>query len=138
MVNLVIVSHSRRLAEGVCEVARQMADDHVRIVPVGGIREQPENAESEWLLGTNALEIANAIDNVMSVDGVVVLVDLGSACFAAEEALELLPPQMRASTLLSNAPLVEGAIVAAVEASMGRSLPEVNAAAEEACRTPKR
>jgi len=138
MVNLVIVSHSRRLAEGVCEVARQMADDQMLIVPVGGIREHPDSAETEWLLGTNAVEIAQTIEETMRADGVLVLVDLGSACFAAEEALEMLPVEMQMQTLISNAPLVEGAIVAAVEASMGRTLPEVNIAAEEACRTPKR
>ena len=138
MVNLVIVSHSRRLAEGVCEVARQMADNQVRIIPVGGIRDQNDGTAVEWLLGTNALEIASAIEDAMSDEGVLVLVDLGSACIAAEEALEMLPEWMQAQVLMSNAPLVEGAIVAAVEASMGRSLPDVNAAAEEACRTSKR
>jgi dihydroxyacetone kinase phosphotransfer subunit len=138
MVNLVIVSHSRRLAEGVCEVARQMADEQMQIVPVGGIGEATDSDDTVWTLGTNGMEIAHAIEGAMTQDGVLVLVDLGSACFAAEEALQMLSPQMQAQTVISNAPLVEGAIVAAVEASLGASLHAVNTAAEEACRTPKR
>lgn len=138
MVSLVIVSHSRRLAQGVCEVARQMASDQMQIVGVGGIvpEDAPRNAEP--LLGTNATEIAQAIADSMTPEGVLVLVDLGSACFSAEEAVQMLPEALQARVRISNAPLVEGAIVAAVEASLGKDLPDVNGAAEEACHTPKR
>lgn len=138
MVNLVIVSHSHKLAEGVCELARQMADDRMRITAVGGILESGVNGDENWLLGTNAVEIAQAIEQNMSSDGVLVLVDLGSAGFAAEEAVQILPVSLQVQTRIGDAPLVEGAIVAAVEASLGKDLAAVTAAAEEASRTSKR
>ncbi len=59
-----------------------------------------------------------------------ILVDLGSAILSAETALELLPDEQRERCLISNAPLVEGAVVAALEASLGHSLEDVNRAAE--------
>jgi len=63
--------------------------------------------------------------------------DLGSAVMSAELALEMLPEQRRQKCLLSNAPLVEGAIVAALHASLGEPLQAVNAVAEAALSVPK-
>ena len=128
-VSLVLVSHSQSLARGVKEVAEQMADSHVCIEPVGGIRDE---RSGEVLLGTDALQIATAIERCWSPAGVLILVDLGSAILSAELALEMLPGSMRQSCLISNAPLVEGAIVAALEASFDRPLAAVNQAAEAA------
>lgn len=138
MVNLVIVSHSRKLAEGVCDVARQMASDAMLILAVGGIADAAAAGDDHIALGTEAPAIAQAICDAMGSDGVLVLIDMGSAAFAAEAALQTLPKEMRSRVLISNAPLVEGAIVAAVEASLGRSLQEVNAAAEAAAQMLKR
>jgi dihydroxyacetone kinase DhaKLM complex PTS-EIIA-like component DhaM len=122
------------LAEGVRELARQMADSRVLIGAAGGIQD-------EWgdeVLGTDALEIARLVRSCADCDDVLLLVDMGSAVFAAEQALDLLPPDIRARCLISNAPLVEGAIVAAVEASLGRDLRTVNSAAEAAGTMAKR
>ena len=133
MVNLVIVSHSRQLALGAREIALQMAGSEVTIGAVGGLDEG-----DGYVLGTDAVQIAAAVQENWCEEGVLLLVDMGSAVMSAEQALEFLPPEMAARCLISNAPLVEGAIVAALEAGMGRSLEEVNAAAETACVLPKR
>lgn len=133
MVNLVIVSHSRQLALGAREIALQMAGSEVTIGAVGGLDEG-----DDYVLGTDAVQIAAAVQENWCEEGVLLLVDMGSAVMSAEQALEFLPPEMAARCLISNAPLVEGAIVAALEAGMGRSLEEVNAAAETACVLPKR
>ena len=133
MVNLVIVSHSRQLAQGAREIALQMAGSEVTIGAVGGLDEG-----DDYVLGTDAVQIAAAVQENWCEEGVLLLVDMGSAVMSAEQALEFLPPEMAARCLISNAPLVEGAIVAALEAGMGRSLEEVNAAAETACVLPKR
>jgi multiphosphoryl transfer protein len=122
-VGLVIVSHSRQLAEGVAELAREMAGPHVQIATAGGT-DAPEAP-----LGTDALRVMNAIASVYSEAGVLVLMDLGSAVMNAELALDLLPPEQRERVLLCSAPLVEGAVVAAVQARLGTSLERV---AEEA------
>src|SRR4029453_15880112 len=112
MVGLVIVSHSATLAEGVAELARGMGAE-VPIELAGGI-EAPEPA-----LGTDAARVLDAIERADQGDGVVVLMDLGSAVLSAEMALDLLPPERRERVVLSEAALVEGAVAAAVTANLG-------------------
>jgi len=123
-VGLVIVSHSQQLADGVREVAAQMAGNEVIIRAAGGA--------ADGSLGTNAEAIARAITEADRGDGVLVLMDLGSAVLSAETALEMLDQVVDRKVRLSNAPLVEGAVVAAVEASIGRTLDEVADAALDA------
>jgi PTS hybrid protein len=124
LVGVIAVSHSRRIAEGVVELARQMAGDDVRLEGVGG---QPDGS-----IGTDADGIAAAIQRAQSGAGVVVVADLGSAILATESALELLGPERSGPVIMSTGPLVEGAVVAAVQASIGQSMEEVVAAADAA------
>jgi phosphoenolpyruvate---glycerone phosphotransferase subunit DhaM len=124
LVGIVAVSHSRRIAEGVVELARQMAGDDIRLEGVGG---QPDGS-----IGTDADGIAAAIERAQAGAGVVVIADLGSAILATESALELLGPQRTGPVIMSTGPLVEGAVVAAVQASIGQSMEEVVAAADAA------
>lgn len=128
-VGLVIVSHSARLAEGVVELAGQMAQADVKLVAAGGT--------DDGGLGTSLTKVLNALLAADSSDGVVVLVDLGSAGLIAEMALEQLPDGRRERIRIANAPLVEGAVVAAVQASVGSTLDEVVATAEEAATLDK-
>jgi dihydroxyacetone kinase DhaKLM complex PTS-EIIA-like component DhaM len=69
--------------------------------------------------------------------GVLVLVDLGSAVLATQTALELLGEEAASRVRLSGGPLVEGAVVAALQASIGDPLDAVRAAAEGAASLPK-
>ncbi len=131
MIGLVIVSHSAKLAAGVHELAAQMAGSEVEISQAGGLTDNGET------LGTDVYKILAAIEEVWCEDGVLLLMDLGSAIMSAEMALEMLPEQQRQNCLLSNAPLVEGAIVAALHASLGEPLQAVNAVAEAALAAPK-
>jgi phosphocarrier protein FPr len=124
MVNLVIVSHSPALAAGVTELAGAMTlQQPIVIATAAG------TGDAEHPLGTNAEEIWHAIEAAYSSDGVVVLMDLGSAIMSAEMALDFLPADKRASVRLIAAPVVEGAVAAAVQASLGGSLDEVAAEA---------
>ena len=131
MIGLVIVSHSAKLAAGVHELAAQMAGSEVGISQAGGLSDNGET------LGTDVYKILAAIEEVWCEDGVLLLMDLGSAVMSAEMALEMLPEQQRQNCLLSNAPLVEGAIVAALHASLDEPLQAVNAVAEAALAAPK-
>ncbi len=131
MIGLVIVSHSARLAQGVHELAAQMAGEQVCISLAGGLSDDCET------LGTDAQKVLTAIEEAWCEDGVLLLMDVGSAVMSAEIALEMLPEARRRNCLLSNAPLVEGAIVAALHASMGEPLQVVNAQAEAALSAPK-
>ncbi len=129
LVGIVIVSHSAQIAEGTVELARQMAGDDLRIEWAGGT--------ADGQLGTDAVAIMTAITTADTGAGVVVLVDLGSAVLATQTALELLGADAAARVRLSRGPLVEGAVVAAVQASVGDDLGAVLAAAEEAASLPK-
>lgn len=121
---LIIVSHSAKLAEGVAEVAAQMAPD-VNIRAAGG------TAAGD--IGTSVELITSAIEDLMKVSsGAVVLADIGSAVMAAETALEFLDEGV--PVVIADAPLVEGAVAAAAIAQGGGSIEAVRAAAESAWR----
>jgi PTS hybrid protein len=129
LVGIVVVSHSARIAAGTVELARQMAGDDLRIEAAGGT--------ADGSLGTDAAAIMAAIEAAEGGAGVVVLVDLGSAVLATQTALEMLGDDVAARVRISGGPLVEGAVVAAVQASVGDDLAAVLAAAEEAASLPK-
>lgn len=124
MVGLVIVSHSAKVAEGIRDMAVQMAKPGQRIIAAGG-------AEA-GVIGTDAVKICDAIKAADDGSGVVVLVDLGSAILSAETALELLEEGVRGRVMIADAPILEGAVSAAVQASLGGDLAEVAATAEGA------
>src|SRR5512139_2802542 len=113
MVGLVIVSHSRALGEALANLVRQIASQEIPLAVTGGVG--PDRQE----FGTDAVEIMEAIQAVDSPDGVLVLMDLGSAVLSAEMALEFLDPEIVERVTLCPAPLVEGAIAAGVQAGLG-------------------
>lgn len=128
-VGIVIASHSTRIAAGTAELAGQMAGPDVRVIAAGGA--------SDGSLGTDATRIAAAIEEADAGAGVVVVADLGSAVLATRTALQLLGEESAAQVRLSGGPLVEGAVVAAVQASIGETLDAVCAAAEAAATLDK-
>ncbi len=101
MVGIVLVSHSHSVAEGAAELARQMGGQDVRIETAGGL-DDPERS-----MGTDAVLVMQAIERAWSDDGVLVVMDLGSAVLSAEMALDLVPVERRDKVLLTDAPLVE-------------------------------
>jgi phosphocarrier protein FPr len=123
MVGIVIVSHSAQVAEGAVELAREMAGPDVLIVAAGGL-DLPGHP-----LGTDAVLVARAMDQAWSDDGVLVLMDLGSAVMSAEMAVDLMPEERQSRLLLCEAPVVEGAVAAAVAARLGEPLAQVAAEA---------
>jgi phosphocarrier protein FPr len=122
MIGIVLVSHSHLLAQGLQEMAIQMSKNLIKIETAGGVDDQT--------IGTNAERIYQAIETAYSPDGVLILFDLGSALFSTQMAIDMLLPEQQPQVKVSAAHFVEGAIIAAVEASLGHSLAEVNAAAE--------
>src|SRR5258708_3055303 len=128
-VSLVVVSHSAKLAEGVLELADQMTQGRVAIAAAGGT--------SDGTLGTSVDRILAALERVAGPDGTLILLDLGSAVMATEMAVEQFRQSGGYRVTISPAPLVEGAVIAAVEASIGNSLEEVADAALSAASLPK-
>jgi phosphocarrier protein FPr len=124
MVGLVLVSHSRKLAEAVRELVLQMTSPGFPVVVAGGVGNNHDE------LGTDAVHIADVLQKLACPEGVLVLMDLGSAVLSAQTAVELLDPAPANLILLCPAPLVEGAIAAAVQSQAGASLDEVAREAE--------
>lgn len=112
MISIVLVSHSEALANGVRELVAQMAPDVP--IAVGAGTDNPEEP-----IGTDPMRVLAAIESVDSADGVLVLMDLGSALMSAETAIEFLEPEQQERVWLCEAPLVEGALAAAVAAATG-------------------
>jgi phosphoenolpyruvate---glycerone phosphotransferase subunit DhaM len=121
LVGIVVVSHSAELARGVAELASQMAGPEVHIEVAGGA--------PDGTLGTDDGLVRDAIRRANQGDGVIVLGDLGSAILTIRHVLER---QSNGRAVLVDAPLVEGAVAAAVVASVGCELGQVAQAAEEA------
>ncbi|RSB19163.1 dihydroxyacetone kinase phosphoryl donor subunit DhaM [Citrobacter farmeri] len=127
MVNLVIVSHSARLGEGVGELAQQMLmGDGCKIAIASGI-DDPQNP-----IGTDPIKVMEAIESVADTDHVLVMMDIGSALLSAETALDLLDPTIAAKVRLCAAPLVEGTLAATVSAAAGADIDKVIADAMNA------
>jgi PTS hybrid protein len=121
MVNLLIVSHSAQIAAGVKEFAGQVAGHKIKIADAGGA--------IDGSLGTSVERIQAALQEVATPDGVLALVDIGGAVLSVEIAIEGLGmPRV----LISDAPLVEGTYLAALEAAAGATLEETAAAALQA------
>ena len=122
-VGIVIVSHSPEVARGTADMVRQMVGSEVRLAWCGG--------NSDGGLGTDVAAIKAAINEVFGPAGVALLVDLGGAETNSEMAIELLEESQRDRVVICNAPVVEGAVMASVEAAGGAPLDRVRATAEE-------
>ena len=122
-VGIVIVSHSPDVAKGTADMVRQMIGDEVPLAWCGG---NPDGG-----LGTSVERIIEAINRAWSDAGVAILVDLGGAETNSEMAIELLPPEQQENVVICDAPIVEGAVLAATEAAVGSDLAQVRAVAEE-------
>jgi phosphoenolpyruvate---glycerone phosphotransferase subunit DhaM len=121
-VAIVIVSHSALVAQGAADMVRQMVGDEVRVAACGG---NPDGG-----LGTDVAAIKVAIESVYGPAGVAILVDLGGALTNSEVAIELLPNEWQENVVICDAPIVEGAVLAATEAAGGSGLAQVQAVAE--------
>jgi dihydroxyacetone kinase phosphotransfer subunit len=124
MVGIVIVSHSEKLAEGVKELAGQMVPA-VAIATAGGL--------TSGELGTDINKILQAVKDVYSDDGVIMLFDLGSSYMNAEMAIEILPEHMKGKVQIVDTALVEGAITAAIDCSLDKSIEEIKITLKPIC-----
>jgi phosphoenolpyruvate---glycerone phosphotransferase subunit DhaM len=123
-VGLVLVSHSKGIADGLADLVSQVSGPDVAVVPVGGA--------ADGSLGTDGGRVLEALRSGARGAGSVVLVDLGSSVLSVRAALGELTPAEQAQLHVADAPLVEGAIAAGVAASAGADGQTVRGAAEEA------
>ena len=125
MVGIVIVSHSNKLAQGVMELAKMMAAD-APVAAAGGLE--------DGSFGTSYEKINAAINSVYTDDGVVILMDMGSAVMTTEMVIENMPNK---KIQMIDCPLVEGAVVAAIASSSNQSMGEVINEAKNASKESK-
>ena len=125
MIGIVVISHSAKAAEGICELATQMSGE-ATLVPAGGDaaedagRDETADGDADSDIGTSVDRIRAALEAADSGDGVVVLVDLGSAVMNAELAIEMAD----AEAAIADAPILEGTLNAAVEAASPKATRE--------------
>lgn len=127
MVGILIVSHSKKAAEGIYELAVQMAGEDHRVLAVGGME--------DGSIGTDAIRIKEGIEKAGDGDGVLLLADLGSGILSSQTAIDLLEEDIKVE--IADAPILEGAVSAAVQAAVGGTLEEVREAAELAKQISK-
>ncbi|MBN2940016.1 MAG: PTS-dependent dihydroxyacetone kinase phosphotransferase subunit DhaM [Collinsella sp.] len=113
MVGIVLVSHSQKLAEAMVDYAHMMAPD-AAVVAAGGLE--------DGSFGTSYEKIEAAIEKVHGDDGVLVIMDMGSAVMTVKMVLEDMDDD---SVVMADCPFVEGAVEATVQAQMGASLPDI-------------
>lgn len=121
MVGIVLVSHSEKIVEGVKELAMQMAPDAI-VSTAGGTKDNR--------IGTDIDKISEAINDVYSEDGVLVLFDLGSAFMNTEMAIEFLDDDRKDKVIIVDTAIVEGGITAIIESSIGKSIQEIKESVE--------
>ena len=125
MIGILVVCHSAKAAEGIAEIASQMAGEKVKVVGVGG------NEEGE--IGTSIADIYAALSELLNeCEGVVVIPDLGSAVLSTKAALGFLADEQKSKVVIADAPVLEGTMMAAVEASTGSPKEKVMQVAESA------
>ncbi|MGY3663329.1 MAG: dihydroxyacetone kinase phosphoryl donor subunit DhaM [Roseburia sp. 1XD42-69] len=127
MVGILIVSHSKKAAEGIYELTVQMAGEDHRVLAVGGME--------DGSIGTDAIRIKEGIEKADDGDGVLLLADLGSGILSSQTAIDLLEEDIKVE--IADAPILEGAVSAAVQAAVGGTLEEVREAAELAKQISK-
>lgn len=125
MVGIVIVSHSENLAKSVVELTAMMAPD-ATIAAAGGME--------DGSFGTSFEKIQSAIESVLSEDGVLVLMDMGSAVMTTEMVIEMMPDQKIA---MVDCSLVEGAVVATIDAVGGMDFEQIKEDLGKVAQSPK-
>jgi phosphoenolpyruvate---glycerone phosphotransferase subunit DhaM len=124
MVGFILVSHSDKLAEGVKDIIEQMNGGQANIKAVGGV--------GDGRIGTNPIRIQEAIEELYDGSNILIFGDLGSSIMSAQMAIDMVENDISEKTILVDAPLVEGAIAAVVQASITENLDDILQAAQEA------
>lgn len=126
---VVLVSHSALIAEGLRDLVNEMNDGSVPVIAAGGA--------DEGRIGTSAIKIMNAFEELEDCDHILIYADLGSSILSAETALDLVDEDLAEKCQLVDCPIVEGALAGVVQATMAESVEEIIAASEDARNTHK-
>lgn len=117
MVGIVVVSHSSKIAEGIVELVEQMTQGRITLKAAGGTE--------DGRIGTDAMKIQKAILEIDANNQILIFMDLGSAIMSAETALDFMEEDLRRKVTLVDAPLVEGVLAAAIQATITENVEEI-------------
>ena len=112
MIGIVVVSHSSKVAEGICDMVQQISSRDGEKLPI-----YPAGGNAQGGLGTDPQRVLEAIKKADQGEGVVVLADLGSAVISSQAAISMLDEPLRSRVRIADAPVLEGAIGAGVDAA---------------------
>lgn len=112
MIGIVVVSHSSKVAEGICDMVQQISCKDGTKMPI-----YPAGGNAQGGLGTDPKKVLEAIKKADQGEGVVVLADLGSGVISSQAAIAMLDDEQRARVRIADAPILEGAVGAGVEAA---------------------
>ena len=130
-VGIVLVSHSRALAEAAVDLAR-------RLIVAVDVPVETAAGLADGGLGTDPGAVVDAVERLADrCEGVLVLADLGSGIMSAEMALEMLEPAVVERARLSAAPFIEGLLGAYGAAGIGKGLEAVAAEADRAAEAKR-
>ncbi|HFI0257033.1 TPA: dihydroxyacetone kinase phosphoryl donor subunit DhaM [Streptococcus suis] len=113
MIGILLVSHSEKIAQGLKEMLEEMVStDLVQIIASGGT--------GDGRLGTNAIMIYEHICSLEECQAIYIFNDIGSSVLSSESAIDMLDDeQLIEKITVIDAPLIEGAFIGAVQASIG-------------------
>ncbi|CQR23733.1 PTS system transporter subunit IIA [Streptococcus varani] len=119
MKGIILVSHSEKISLGLKEMLEEMVDSSVvDIISAGGT--------GDGRLGTNAVMIYDSINTLEACEDIYIFADIGSSILSSETAMDMLDSdELRAKVTLFDAPLIEGAFIGVVQASIGASTNEI-------------
>lgn len=120
MYGFILVSHSQKIAQGVKELIEQMVNDtdQLKVMACGGT----EDGE----IGTSTPMVQAAIEDLKETQHIFIFTDIGSSTMSSEMAVEMIEDEALASKVsILDKPIVEGAFEAAVNASVGQSVEEI-------------
>lgn len=119
MISFILVSHSKKITDGLKEMIDEMAQnrENVTVFSVGGT--------SDGRLGTDPIAIYNTIESRQADDAILIFTDMGSAILSAETAIDMLDDEIRQKIHLIDCALVEGAFIAAVQTDDVANLEQV-------------
>lgn len=123
MIGFILVSHSNKLVEGLKEIAEQINGKESNIKAIGGA--------SDGRIGTNPIEIYEALEEMYNGDNILIFGDLGSSIMSAQMAIDMVSDEIRGKTILVDAPLVEGSIASIIQASITENIYDIISAAME-------
>ncbi|MFD2630031.1 dihydroxyacetone kinase phosphoryl donor subunit DhaM [Oceanobacillus kapialis] len=109
-VGIILVSHSKKITDGLKELILEMTGDNVIIESAGGT--------DDGRLGSSAPLIMESLEACSECKRILIFCDMGSSILSSETAIDLVDSELQEKCTIVDGPIVEGAFVASVQAQI--------------------